>query len=261
MNLDLKSPTKWWIVWNGPLVTVEIHTTLDSVTKRNRYTLQPYVEQIADDLKMTVVSIQSPKSPMNRRFEISSKDAVMIPENYKIPVKCATEKAAVTTTPVALLILSASVTTRDQKHAAIVSRNRYDQINAKNKEIILSSIDAEFVLILRPSAQLVVTNISKKPPGCYDCIEGAQIQISCKTERSSWITIQCEEQTFSIECKEFKHRWFSGRMLSCHAGGPFVFRSMHQTLWRISSEHSHRKSFRLPLQKWFNGFSIFINKP
>ncbi|KAK6044369.1 hypothetical protein COOONC_18126 [Cooperia oncophora] len=79
-----------------PVVTVEIHTTLYNVAKRSRYVLQPYVEQIADDLKMTVVSIQNPRSPMmDRRFAVSSKDAVMIPENYKIPVECATEKAAV----------------------------------------------------------------------------------------------------------------------------------------------------------------------
>ncbi|KAK6764949.1 hypothetical protein RB195_025041 [Necator americanus] len=36
--------------------------------------------------------------------------------------------------------------------------------------------------------------------GCYNCLEGAQIKLSCITRINAWPTVQCESQVFSIEC-------------------------------------------------------------
>ncbi|KAK6026569.1 hypothetical protein OSTOST_07451 [Ostertagia ostertagi] len=103
-----------------PVVTLEVHTIWYNTAKKARYVLQPYVEQTVGDLKMTVISIQQPKSPMmNRRFAISSKDAVMIPDNYKIPVECATERAAINNFRNCTLILSV-LAIRGRKLAATV---------------------------------------------------------------------------------------------------------------------------------------------
>ncbi|KAK6764902.1 hypothetical protein RB195_025007 [Necator americanus] len=36
--------------------------------------------------------------------------------------------------------------------------------------------------------------------GCYDCLEVAQVKLSCITRVNAWPTVQCESQVFSVEC-------------------------------------------------------------
>ncbi|EYC44582.1 hypothetical protein Y032_0457g1819 [Ancylostoma ceylanicum] len=36
--------------------------------------------------------------------------------------------------------------------------------------------------------------------GCYSCIEGSEISISCRSKQSQFITLSCESHEFTIEC-------------------------------------------------------------
>ena len=79
--------------WN-PTVTIDVEATIFKVTK-SQHTLEPYVEQNISDFKMTVISVQKPVSVfMNRKFALSPVESFVIPENYRLPIQCATEEIA-----------------------------------------------------------------------------------------------------------------------------------------------------------------------
>ncbi|KAK6760857.1 hypothetical protein RB195_022068 [Necator americanus] len=72
-----------------PTVQVDIEITMYNRAKEMLIILTPYVTHKYEELSITAVSIQKPHFPLiDRRFAVSENEALMLPNDFSLPVEC-----------------------------------------------------------------------------------------------------------------------------------------------------------------------------
>ncbi|KAK6760985.1 hypothetical protein RB195_022163 [Necator americanus] len=82
------------IEWQ-PVIQIDVDFMLYNEGKLKSFSLQPYATQKYDELSLTVISLQKPHSPlMDKRFAVTPMEAMMLPDQYQLPVECESEASA-----------------------------------------------------------------------------------------------------------------------------------------------------------------------
>ncbi|KAK6760738.1 hypothetical protein RB195_021983 [Necator americanus] len=72
-----------------PVIQIDVDLMLYNKGKLKSFSLQPYVTQKYDELSSTVIFLQKPHSPlMDKRFAVTPMEAIMLPDQYQLPVEC-----------------------------------------------------------------------------------------------------------------------------------------------------------------------------
>ncbi|KAK6030783.1 hypothetical protein OSTOST_03075, partial [Ostertagia ostertagi] len=183
-----------------PIVRLRVHISLYNTNVSRTLVLRPYIPQKVDDITITVISLAKPTSPiLHSKFAVTSSEILAMPEGYKLPVECSTRKQASSNFHLCKnrMICDCDVTDpiKDVSNVLPIS-TPFVRITGKNESIIAHSTREEMTIsieskFMKGSAEYVVRQaceVSLGPlTGCYSCLEGAVLNISCVTKIPAWI--------------------------------------------------------------------------
>ncbi|EPB73466.1 hypothetical protein ANCCEY_07450 [Ancylostoma ceylanicum] len=84
----------------------------------------------------------------------------------------------------------------------------FTEIRAGKEDIDAYSHEVEITIVLKSNSMINSSNYTIEQPcdiafegirGCYNCSEGEQVNMSCKTDFPAWETVECDSQVFSIQ--------------------------------------------------------------
>ncbi|VDL84707.1 unnamed protein product [Nippostrongylus brasiliensis] len=210
-----------------PLVNIRVRVSLYNKHTYKTLSLKPYVTHKIDNIAFTVISLSKPVSSLlTRKFAIANPVTLVIPEDYRIPVQCATHKEAsehfakckntmicecdaevsparcncpkesieyITNDISNVLPVSTPFIKLISENGIVTALSRREEITVLVESNIVQD-SAEYVV--QQKCQITIGNIE----GCYSCQEGATVNISCRAETSTWTIIQCEDDVISVEC-------------------------------------------------------------
>ncbi|CAJ0606944.1 unnamed protein product [Cylicocyclus nassatus] len=214
------------IEWK-PVIQIEMDFMLYNKGKIKQFDLEPYLMHKHEEISLTVISIVKPHSPlMDKRFALSSRESIILPDYYQLPVECDSEETAAEhfanctnrmicscenfKAPQSCQCPPNSLQSlRKQVANVFPIHTSFTEINVEGNDVYAFSKEAEITLAIQSNlmiggAQYVIDQPCKisagKIKGCYSCNEGAKIELSCEAVEDSWVTVQCEHHVFSIEC-------------------------------------------------------------
>ncbi|EYC08944.1 hypothetical protein Y032_0063g3446 [Ancylostoma ceylanicum] len=210
-----------------PVVEISIEIMLHKVVKTKEFALQPYATKKLNEISITIISLQKPYSPlMENKFVLSEKETLTMPQSFQLPVACPNASMALRKFSGCYNRLNCICENLDSPNTChcpettietirAEDSNRFPiktpflEITSENDEIYAFSHEGETTLAISSSLMLdsanyvVIEECNLTPEqisGCYECLEGATLQISCFTEIETWITLRCESQIFSLQC-------------------------------------------------------------
>ncbi|CAJ0604951.1 unnamed protein product [Cylicocyclus nassatus] len=219
---EVVSCLKW-----EPLVNLKVRVSLYNQEKETLITSAPYIKHAFQGIEISIISVQSPHFAMlDRKIAISNKEALLLPEGYELAAKCATYQSAAKDfkncanqmicscedANGAIRCHCPQMSIRDVKNDitnVFPIHTPFTSLQKRDKELFVKTMQGEVVVSLesrslKNSAEYLLEQDCKLNAssvfGCYDCQEGAQVNISCTTNERAWIVIQCGEHTFSVEC-------------------------------------------------------------
>ncbi|CAJ0604521.1 unnamed protein product [Cylicocyclus nassatus] len=219
---EVVSCLKW-----EPLVNLKVRVSLYNQEKETFITSAPYIKHEFQGMEISIISVQSPHfSMLDRKIAISNKEALLLPEGYELAAKCATYQSAAKDfkncanqmicscedANGAIKCHCPQMSIRDVKNDitnVFPIHTPFTSLQKRDKELFVKTMQGEVVVSLesrslKNSAEYLLEQDCKLNAssvfGCYDCQEGAQVNISCTTNERAWIVIQCGEHTFSVEC-------------------------------------------------------------
>ncbi|KAK6735712.1 hypothetical protein RB195_018754 [Necator americanus] len=163
---------------------------------------------------------------MDKRFAVTPMEAMMLPDHYQLPVECESEASALdafvncTNRMICSCENMKAPQTCQCPHDSLQNlrkevlnvmpiRTPFTEIFSDSKEIYALSKQGEITLAIESNLLIGGTEFIINQPceilvrgvkGCYSCSEGARIDFLCKSSINSWVTVQCENHVFPIEC-------------------------------------------------------------
>ncbi|KAK6031901.1 hypothetical protein OSTOST_01931 [Ostertagia ostertagi] len=195
--------------------------------KTRQFSLMPYITQSYEEISLTVISIQKPNTPLfDQRFAISEKEALIIPNNFDLPVQCPTASMAAKSFFNCSNQMLCNCRSYKTPHTCHCPKHSIKDIRAEienrlpiitpsiefsfeDMQIYAHSTKSEVTLAIRSnvlinSAEFIIEQKCSVElsavTGCYNCQEGAEVTAFCSTALESVVTIQCEDIAFTAEC-------------------------------------------------------------
>ncbi|KHJ85052.1 integrase core domain protein, partial [Oesophagostomum dentatum] len=192
-----------------------------------RKVLSPYVPKKFGNLTFNVISVQEPYSQLlNTRYAMSNSEAFIVPDQVKLPVKCGTHEMALNNFRNCtnnMICACEGAKTRATCNCPVDSIDSIRQeaanrlplltptmeLTAVNNSITAASDIGEVTVLVESnllidSSEFIIEQKCEinalNLTGCYSCQAGARINITCQTTSHTWITIDCGDQAFAVEC-------------------------------------------------------------
>ncbi|KAK6734804.1 hypothetical protein RB195_018159 [Necator americanus] len=163
---------------------------------------------------------------MDRRFAVSENEALMLPNHFSLPVECESyiqakeefskcENHMVCTcenlkAPRGCKCPLGSIRNERKEITNVLPiKTPFTEIRLEEGNINAYTHQHETTIVLESSlmfnsAHYIIEQSCdvtfEEIKGCYNCLERAQVKVSCITRINAWATVQCESQVFSIEC-------------------------------------------------------------
>ncbi|RCN34507.1 hypothetical protein ANCCAN_19646 [Ancylostoma caninum] len=208
-------------------VPIDVEVTMYNTEKNYSALLTPYISKKIGDFNMNVISVQDPHSQLlNSRYAISDTEAFVVPDQYRLPVKCETHEMAFShfrncTNDMVCACEGAKTHSTCNCPSDSIQTIRLDpsnrlpvttpslEIAMVSESLIASSDVGEFTLTVESEMLIDSTEVVIDQPcmveihnirRCYDCMAGARVNISCFSPSHTWLTIDCDSQAFAVEC-------------------------------------------------------------
>lgn len=281
-----------------PSVHIEVKMNIYNKVLQKDIIFQPYVPQNFDSFTITAISVQKPQlAILSRRFALSQTDSLLIPDRFSLPVECPHLSGATSQFKDCLnRMICACRGTNPPTKCECPKENIYDikndvsnhlpilspffNLNRDHDDLFLTTDEGEITIlvnskimldsadfILEQECEILLSNLT----GCYNCQEGAHLEVSCHTNKPAWITLMCGENTFPIECGPSKNTStvvldFSHAVISetCHTTcrnqltnqkleGILAFLPKDESLFKIHDPQSWEWVDKID---WFKEFSL-----
>ncbi|KAK6018082.1 hypothetical protein OSTOST_16378, partial [Ostertagia ostertagi] len=210
-----------------PSVQVELETTLFGKTQKGSLFLEPYLTSKFYTFNVTAVSVQKPTlSLLGKRFAISQNRSMILPDQFVVPVECATLEEATMNFQNCVNKIICDCNTGWTKHHCQCPQTSLRQISTNSdhilplstpsmeihsngREIFAISADVESTVTVQSRFLMETVNFVDDEKckvelssltGCYNCIQGAQITALCETKNPTEVAVHCAHNTFVIEC-------------------------------------------------------------
>ncbi|KAK6763356.1 hypothetical protein RB195_023891 [Necator americanus] len=211
-----------------PTVQVDIEITMYNRGKEKSIILTPYVTHKYDELSITAVSIQKPNFPlMDRRFAVSENDALMLPNDFSLPVECesyiqAKEEFSKCKNRMVCTCenlkpprgckcpLGSIRNLRKEITNVLPSGTPFTEIRLEEGNINAYTHQHETNIVIESSpmfnsAHYIIEQSCgitfEEIKGCYNCLEGAQVKVSCITRINAWANFKCSSSNVGHRTK------------------------------------------------------------
>ena len=208
-------------------VPVEVEVTIYNTEQKHSAVLSPYIPRKLGNLTFNVISVQEPHLQLlNTRYALSNSEAFIVPDQVRLPVKCSTYEMALNSFRNCtnnMICACEGSKTRSTCNCPVDSidsirqetENRLPlltptmELIAINNSVTASSDIGEVTVLVESnllidSAEFIIEQTCEisalNMTGCYSCQAGARVNITCRTASHTWITIDCGDQAFAIEC-------------------------------------------------------------
>ncbi|CAJ0609658.1 unnamed protein product [Cylicocyclus nassatus] len=233
-----------------PSLHIEVESSLSQVIRKEGIVLTPYITAKLREFNITATSVQNSHLPvLNRRFALSSDTSLILPDDFRLPVECATRNEAMNNFKNCVNKIICDCNTGWTKHHCHYpdyslrtveddSSNRlpllapFIEIHSNGSALSALVKDIETIVtvqsnILLDSAEFVYEekcdNRMSNIVGCYSCLPGANINVTCLSKDPTEITISCDEISFSVQCGPTK----PSTMMLLHLDSAVVQRKCH----------------------------------
>ncbi|KAK6032821.1 hypothetical protein OSTOST_00978, partial [Ostertagia ostertagi] len=184
----------------SPSIHLEILGNIFGKTTEERYNILPYQATDVKIVNVTAVTVQMPShSPMNKKFAQSESETVILPDSFQVPVVCRTRYDAQRKFSKCENRMTCSCSTGTSPHICECNKDSIGHIRSEDSNR-LPLRDS----VLTDSSELVIddqcTAQVSELSGCYGCLHGARLKVSCSSHYKSVAELKCSNFTTIVKC-------------------------------------------------------------